>query len=271
MANVTVPALFNGTIYVVVICLCTVVSGCSDNKEDELSKVNTELKTAVQGIEARLQKMEERIGTVENRFALNSEKEFLLVETSVLNIRKDAGPDYPIIARAYEGAYLKKLRCSMKRGDECLWYEVEFYVGGFSYTGHVDASFLKPQLMDVQNFLQVAQQSNIKYHWEDDLVDKLNSESLSSAGIYVSGSDNYKVEQFRDYMIRILIDHKMVAKLLTHLNVDEISKICHSNQIESVLHIHIDQANRFRLRAYKYDGTLIYITTFAISDVTFDR
>lgn len=234
----------------------------------DLAKVNTRMSS----IEKELAETRSKLAAMESSLQSNHQEAYLRVMVPVLNIRTSpTTANDNIIAKAEEGAYLRKLGAS-GNGDE--WFRVEFMIDDFPYYGHVlnSENFFKEEIYDPITFNRIYNRKLIQHQWETEVAYELKQNRVKTLGVFISGEDQAKKRRFMTNLAKKLRNHKIYIKELGEFNSTKISDTCTKNKVEAVIAIEMTkdsdtQIGSLDIRLFSRGSIILYSTIVPIQRV----
>lgn len=213
--------------------------------DSEIVKLKTELEATgfrVGQMEAQLQESSSKLVSIQTELNANTQETYLRVVVPILNIRTSPSTaTNNIIAKAEEGAYLRKL--SHPEGGN-QWIKVEFVIDNYPYIGYVynDNQFFKEEVYDPITFGRLANRKLIKYQWEIEAAIEMRSNAFKTLGVFVKTQEPYRADRFLGHLAKIFRDYKIYVKPIDSFNINQISQQCARHNVEGIMALEIDGA-----------------------------
>jgi len=236
------------------------ISGCDIiNFSSEITRLSSELI----GLKNRLTKLEKNI-----EHGGDTKRIYLRIKNEA-NIRRstDSKSDISIVAKGYEGDYLKKLSCAKKKNDICEWYKVKFLVeGGGALIGYVFYTVVEHEKISDNSYGQLSKGTSIEYYWEKEVAINAKSAGIEKLGVYIEEGDYPSgFTGFRDAVVYKLISTDVKVKLLPselpkkNKLSENLASLSSKYNIDGILHIYND-SGVVRIYLYNYDGITLYLS-----------
>ena len=189
------------------------ISRCATKSDivDEVSIINSEFNRkfsifqmeniqSISLIEEKIDSLKSRISSIETlkeNFTVVNQDSYLKVISPISIYSEPRATDQNIIAKADEGAYLRKLSCKSR----CIWFKVEFLIDDYPYIGYVmnnTTGGVEEKRYDPDTFTRLYKRGLVKYYWEKELeVEIKNRKYKKTIGIFIKSDQHNKYDSGR--------------------------------------------------------------------------
>ena len=248
----------------------------SDSSYIHLTEDVDNVTTRMSTLERDLAETRSKLAAMESSLQSNHQEAYLRVMVPVLNIRTSpTTANDNIIAKAEEGAYLRKLGPS-GNGDD--WFRVEFMIDEFPYYGHVlnSEDFFKEEIYDPITFNRIYNRKLIQHQWETEVAYELRNNGVKTLGVYVSSEDAAKKRRLLTNLAKKLRNHKIYIKEIVEFSSTQIAENCARNNVDALIAIEMakdesEERSSLDIRLFSKGSIILYSAIVPVQRVELEE
>jgi len=212
--------------------------------EKKLSNNYEQSEKTIKVTQNKLKNIQLRLTTLEENLNANSQEYYMKVVTEKLNIRiKPKFGDKTLIAKAYEGAYLRVIK---KHNAD--WNFIEFVIDGFYYYGYASSNkqYAKVEYLDPITFSKVNKRGLIKYHWIYEVYQKMKEKNYTNLGVGINAPKTEYSQRLLGFLFNSFQKYGISIEPFRYYQSNELSSIeqlCSMKELDAFLNINIHSGN----------------------------